>query len=111
MIEVGVGISQSATAVLSSFIASLTPAVATKSLLWLAYYAVYLGAVENQLLGSSETIAPVAKINFPKTGFATQSDDKQCTGEEERTSDSVSLSSTQLTARFTYLRKGALQRL
>ena len=94
-LDVGFGLSQEAPAVLLKYVSALSREETMKSILWLAIFTV---AVDELLIqvskGQKLSLAPVAKVNIPATGFATKPNDdepeKTCKGDEPVTKDSVS---------------------
>jgi hypothetical protein len=63
------------------------------TLIWLATFSAVLVSVENiEISGDkSATAAAIAKLNFPKAGFAVKPPKKGCKGNEPINNDSVGL--------------------
>ncbi len=88
--DVGLGVAETATAVLVNYIASLSKEEAAKTIIWLALFSVALDVLEDQVLsGSSQALSAVGKVNIPASGFATTPPQEGCTGNEPVTSNSV----------------------
>ncbi|RFU26541.1 hypothetical protein B7463_g9800, partial [Scytalidium lignicola] len=87
--NVGITVAQTAPAVLTEYLTTLSADEATKAIFSLAMFSVVLDSIENSIIsGSTASLSPEAKMNMPTSGFATNPPPKGCTGNEPIASDS-----------------------